>query len=96
MNRPHIRTVGSSGPKEPPGMGRPVAARGHTVSISPARMMTEVVPSPTSSSCARLSSIMCFAAGWFTSISRGGRRPFGPSWEAEWLGSLQAPERGSG
>mmetsp|Transcript_10433 Transcript_10433/g.25614 ORF Transcript_10433/g.25614 Transcript_10433/m.25614 type:complete len:332 (-) Transcript_10433:11-1006(-) len=38
--------------------------------ISPARMMTEVVPSPTSSSCVRLSSIMDLAAGWVTSISR--------------------------
>ncbi len=33
-------------------------------------MMTVVVPSPTSSSCVRLSSIMLFAAGWATSISR--------------------------
>jgi hypothetical protein len=32
--------------------------------------MTVVVPSPTSSSCVRLSSIMLFAAGWETSISR--------------------------
>lgn len=39
-------------------------------SISPARMMTVVVPSPTSSSCVLLSSIMDFAAGWATSISR--------------------------
>ena len=39
-------------------------------SISPARMMTEVVPSPTSSSCVRLSSMMLLAAGWLTSISR--------------------------
>jgi hypothetical protein len=37
---------------------------------SPARMMTEVVPSPTSSSWARESSIMLFAAGWLTSTSR--------------------------
>ena len=34
------------------------------------RMMTVVVPSPTSSSCVRLSSIMLLAAGWETSISR--------------------------
>jgi hypothetical protein len=34
------------------------------------RMMTEVVPSPHSSSCVRLSSIMFFAAGCATSISR--------------------------
>jgi len=34
-----------------------------TCSISPARMMTLVVPSPTSSSCALLSSIMLLAAG---------------------------------
>lgn len=33
-------------------------------------MMTVVVPSPTSSSCVRLSSIMLFAAGCATSISR--------------------------
>lgn len=33
-------------------------------------MMTDVVPSPTSSSCARLSSIMLFAAGCDTSTSR--------------------------
>jgi hypothetical protein len=33
-------------------------------------MMTVVVPSPTSSSCVRLSSIMLLAAGWATSISR--------------------------
>lgn len=32
--------------------------------------MTVVVPSPTSSSCVRLSSIMLLAAGWETSISR--------------------------
>jgi hypothetical protein len=38
--------------------------------ISPARMMTVVVPSPTSSSCVRLSSIMLLAAGCDTSISR--------------------------
>mmetsp|Transcript_23090 Transcript_23090/g.44258 ORF Transcript_23090/g.44258 Transcript_23090/m.44258 type:complete len:208 (-) Transcript_23090:133-756(-) len=41
-----------------------------TLSISPARMITEVVPSPTSSSCARLNSIIFFAAGCDTSISR--------------------------
>mmetsp|Transcript_51832 Transcript_51832/g.83656 ORF Transcript_51832/g.83656 Transcript_51832/m.83656 type:complete len:231 (+) Transcript_51832:1364-2056(+) len=41
-----------------------------TCSISPARMMTEVVPSPTSSSWARESSIMLLAAGCLTSISR--------------------------
>mmetsp|Transcript_79445 Transcript_79445/g.177656 ORF Transcript_79445/g.177656 Transcript_79445/m.177656 type:complete len:321 (+) Transcript_79445:584-1546(+) len=40
-----------------------------TPSISPARMITEVVPSPTSSSCARLSSIMFLAAGCETSTS---------------------------
>ena len=34
------------------------------------RMMTVVVPSPTSSSCVLLSSIMLFAAGCDTSISR--------------------------
>lgn len=33
-------------------------------------MMTLVVPSPTSSSWVRLSSIMLLAAGWATSISR--------------------------
>jgi hypothetical protein len=33
-------------------------------------MMTVVVPSPTSSSCVRLSSIMLLAAGCATSISR--------------------------
>ena len=33
-------------------------------------MMTVVVPSPTSSSCVLLSSIMLFAAGCATSISR--------------------------
>jgi hypothetical protein len=33
-------------------------------------MITLVVPSPHSSSCVRLSSIMFFAAGWATSISR--------------------------
>ena len=38
--------------------------------ISPLRMMTDVVPSPTSSSCARDSSIMLLAAGWLTSTSR--------------------------
>mmetsp|Transcript_9912 Transcript_9912/g.42152 ORF Transcript_9912/g.42152 Transcript_9912/m.42152 type:complete len:246 (+) Transcript_9912:1147-1884(+) len=38
--------------------------------ISPARMITEVVPSPTSSSCVRDSSIIDFAAGCVTSISR--------------------------
>mmetsp|Transcript_28979 Transcript_28979/g.55507 ORF Transcript_28979/g.55507 Transcript_28979/m.55507 type:complete len:236 (-) Transcript_28979:53-760(-) len=38
--------------------------------ISPARIMTEVVPSPTSSSCVRERSIIAFAAGWTTSISR--------------------------
>ena len=38
-------------------------------STSPARMITEVVPSPTSSSCALASSIMDFAAGCCTSIS---------------------------
>eukprot|EP01139_Manchomonas_bermudensis_P000637 Amastigsp_a699_1024.p4 type:complete len:201 gc:universal Amastigsp_a699_1024:1098-1700(+) len=37
---------------------------------SPARMTTEVVPSPTSSSCVRESSIMDLAAGCLTSISR--------------------------
>mmetsp|Transcript_16990 Transcript_16990/g.50710 ORF Transcript_16990/g.50710 Transcript_16990/m.50710 type:complete len:215 (-) Transcript_16990:136-780(-) len=40
-----------------------------TCSISPARMMTEVVPSPTSSSWVLLSSMMLFAAGCDTSIS---------------------------
>ena len=34
------------------------------------RMITDVVPSPTSSSCVRLSSIMLFAAGCETSTSR--------------------------
>lgn len=34
------------------------------------KIMTLVVPSPTSSSWVRLSSIMLFAAGWVTSISR--------------------------
>ncbi len=34
------------------------------------RMMTDVVPSPTSSSCVRDRSIMLLAAGWDTSISR--------------------------
>ncbi|RUP43620.1 hypothetical protein BC936DRAFT_136932, partial [Jimgerdemannia flammicorona] len=34
------------------------------------KMMTLVVPSPTSSSCVRLSSIMDLAAGWATSTSR--------------------------
>lgn len=34
------------------------------------RIITVVVPSPTSSSCVRLSSIMLLAAGWETSISR--------------------------
>ena len=34
------------------------------------RMMTEVVPSPTSSSCALESSIILLAAGWDTSTSR--------------------------
>lgn len=34
------------------------------------RIMTEVVPSPTSSSCALESSIMLLAAGWLTSTSR--------------------------
>lgn len=34
------------------------------------RMMTLVVPSPTSSSWVRESSIMLLAAGWATSISR--------------------------
>lgn len=38
--------------------------------ISPARIMTVVVPSPTSSSCVLASSIMLFAAGCATSISR--------------------------
>lgn len=33
-------------------------------------MITVVVPSPTSSSCVLLNSIMLFAAGWDTSISR--------------------------
>mmetsp|Transcript_7409 Transcript_7409/g.12507 ORF Transcript_7409/g.12507 Transcript_7409/m.12507 type:complete len:261 (+) Transcript_7409:1027-1809(+) len=37
---------------------------------SPASTMTDVVPSPTSSSCARESSIMDLAAGWATSTSR--------------------------
>mmetsp|Transcript_16379 Transcript_16379/g.25946 ORF Transcript_16379/g.25946 Transcript_16379/m.25946 type:complete len:226 (+) Transcript_16379:946-1623(+) len=41
-----------------------------TVSISPAKTITDVVPSPTSSSCVRLSSIMLLAAGCETSISR--------------------------
>ena len=41
-----------------------------TTSISPARMITLVVPSPTSSSCDRESSSMLLAAGWATSISR--------------------------
>eukprot|EP01137_Pigoraptor_chileana_P019539 Opistho-2@80698 len=41
-----------------------------TVSISPARMITDVVPSPTSSSCVLLISIIDFAAGCDTSISR--------------------------
>ena len=41
-----------------------------TTSSSPARMMTLVVPSPTSSSCERASSSMFFAAGCATSISR--------------------------
>ena len=34
------------------------------------KMMTDVVPSPTSSSCDRDNSIMLLAAGWLTSISR--------------------------
>ena len=40
------------------------------IEISKPRMMTLVVPSPHSSSCVLLSSIMFLAAGWATSISR--------------------------
>mmetsp|Transcript_3214 Transcript_3214/g.7835 ORF Transcript_3214/g.7835 Transcript_3214/m.7835 type:complete len:297 (+) Transcript_3214:776-1666(+) len=40
-----------------------------TCNISPVSTITEVVPSPTSSSCARESSIICLAAGWETSTS---------------------------
>mmetsp|Transcript_5841 Transcript_5841/g.19877 ORF Transcript_5841/g.19877 Transcript_5841/m.19877 type:complete len:502 (-) Transcript_5841:120-1625(-) len=40
------------------------------LSISPAKMMTDVVPSPTSSSCVRESSIIDLAHGCDTSISR--------------------------
>jgi hypothetical protein len=40
-----------------------------TTSISPARIITLVVPSPTSSSWLRASSNMDLAAGWATSIS---------------------------
>lgn len=38
--------------------------------IGKPRMITLVVPSPHSSSCVLLSSIMFLAAGWATSISR--------------------------
>ena len=47
---------------------RGIRPRGLT---SPVRMMTEVVPSPTSSSWARESSIMLLAAGWLTSTWAG-------------------------
>jgi hypothetical protein len=49
----------------PSGAGRAARARGHAPMT-----MTDVVPSPTSSSCVRLSSIIDLAAGCDTSISR--------------------------
>jgi hypothetical protein len=46
--------------------------------------MTEVVPSPTSSSCVLLSSIMFFAAGCATSISRKIAFPSFVNLDSEW------------